>query len=449
MSESEHHLATSADPKAIRQRVRTIVQSLNRMRRSEAYWHVGSVVGEVRRVLEQAWELLRADDGQQAILVLDAITKAYLSTWEQLDDSDGEASDFFQHLAPAWTEAMLSVEMPSKERKRWAKRFEEWQEEVGAYGVDEAFQAPQEAALVGWDDPALQRVLQRINTDEQEAEDDDPSYYADMLTTARLNILERRKQFEAYLALAKAEEHTARYVSMLVHLGRVDEALSHAQEYIATTEEVLAFATALEAHGAHAESLMVAEKGLRLPGDQLALALWLRDHAASLGETSLALRVAEIIFREEMSVDNYRKVAKYAGEHWPEYRATLLDYVRKKAAYRSAQAVRIFLYEKLLDEAVAALDPHESHTVVEKVVDAALQEQQALPWVIQACREQAEYLMNGAKAQYYYAVRGWLAKARQAYYALGREAEWRSYLNELLQTHRLKHKLVPLLKDLR
>ncbi|HEY4383079.1 MAG TPA: hypothetical protein VGN34_01205 [Ktedonobacteraceae bacterium] len=75
--------------------------------------------------------------------------------------------------------------------------------------------------------------------------------------------------------------------------------------------------------------------------------------------------------------------------------------------------------------------------------------QQALPWVIQACRQQAEYLMNGAKAQYYYAVHAWLAKARQAYRALGREAEWQSYLNELLQMHRLKQKLVPLLKDLR
>ncbi len=141
--------------------------------------------------------------------------------------------------------------------------------------------------------------------------------------------------------------------------------------------------------------------------------------------------------------------AKIAGKDWPEQRTALLDYVHQKASSRSEQAVPIFLYEKLLDDAVAALDPHESHTTVKKVVDAALKEQAALPWVIQACRQQAEYLMDAGKAQYYYAVREWLAKARQAYLALGREAEWQSYLNELLQTHRLKQKLVPLLKGFR
>jgi hypothetical protein len=59
MSETNPHPGAGVDPKAIGQQVRAIVRSLDRMRRSEAYWHVGSVVGEVRRVLEQAWTLLR------------------------------------------------------------------------------------------------------------------------------------------------------------------------------------------------------------------------------------------------------------------------------------------------------------------------------------------------------------------------------------------------------
>ncbi len=299
MSDSEKRLPSSAltDPKVIRQQVRTRVQSLDRLSRSEVYWQVGSVVGEVRQMLEQAWELLRADDGRQAILVLEAITKAYLSTWENSDDSDGEASDFFRDLTPIWTEVMLSVDMPLKERKRWAKQFETWQEDVGAYGVDEAFQAPQEAALAGWNAPALQRILQGRNTEEQGAWDDESSFFAGVLTNARLNILERRKQFEEYLALAKAEGYTAHYVSMLVQQGNVEEALTYAQQFIATTEEVLILATALYEHGNYAESLLVTEKGLNLPGEQVALARWLRDHAASQGEDSLALKAAKIVFR--------------------------------------------------------------------------------------------------------------------------------------------------------
>jgi uncharacterized Zn finger protein len=78
-----------------------------------------------------------------------------------------------------------------------------------------------------------------------------------------------------------------------------------------------------------------------------------------------------------------------------------------------------------------------------------LQEHQALPWVIEAYRNQAEYLMDGGKAYYYFAVGQWLAKAQQAYQEMGRVAEWQAYLDELLQKHQSKHKLVPLLKGLR
>ena len=43
---------TPVDPNVFRRQVRTILRSLDRMRSSEAYWHVGAVVNEVRQVLE-------------------------------------------------------------------------------------------------------------------------------------------------------------------------------------------------------------------------------------------------------------------------------------------------------------------------------------------------------------------------------------------------------------
>ena len=41
------------DTKAVRRQVRSILHSLDRMRSSEAYWHVGAVANEVRQLLEQ------------------------------------------------------------------------------------------------------------------------------------------------------------------------------------------------------------------------------------------------------------------------------------------------------------------------------------------------------------------------------------------------------------
>src|SRR5258708_32376010 len=62
------------DPKAVRRQVRSIIHSLDRMRSSEAYWQVGAAVGDVRRLVDQAWGLLKADDRNHAPHILQAST---------------------------------------------------------------------------------------------------------------------------------------------------------------------------------------------------------------------------------------------------------------------------------------------------------------------------------------------------------------------------------------
>src|SRR5947207_1819054 len=119
----------AVDPKVVRRQVRSIIHSPDRMRSSEAYFQIGAVVNEIGQLVDQAWELIKADDGRQALTVLEAITGEYLSEWENLDDSDGEASGFFSDLGTAWTEAILSADLTRKEREQWADRLAAWQEE--------------------------------------------------------------------------------------------------------------------------------------------------------------------------------------------------------------------------------------------------------------------------------------------------------------------------------
>jgi uncharacterized Zn finger protein len=88
------------------------------------------------------------------------------------------------------------------------------------------------------------------------------------------------------------------------------------------------------------------------------------------------------------------------------------------------------------------------YALVAQIVDAALEEQTELEWVIQACRKQAEHIMNGAKASYYQAAATWLIKARTAYHLLGRDEIWQGYLQDLVERHHYKPKLLPLLKAL-
>ena len=96
----------------------------------------------------------------------------------------------------------------------------------------------------GWNYPPLMRILQGEITDKGAWEDEAPSY-ADALAIARLNVLERQGRFQEYLYLAEAEGQTERYVTMLVRLGRVQEAVDYGLQYLGTTEEALALAKAL------------------------------------------------------------------------------------------------------------------------------------------------------------------------------------------------------------
>ena len=94
-----------------------------------------------------------------------------------------------------------------------------------------------------------------------------------------------------------------------------------------------------------------------------------------MGEHLRALLAAEVAYRDEISLENYQRVAEIAGQRWPERRTELLDYTRSKiTAYPKGQ-VDVLLSEGLVGDAIAILDTYASHTLVEQVVDAALEAQ--------------------------------------------------------------------------
>jgi sugar phosphate isomerase/epimerase len=87
------------------------------------------------------------------------ITDEYVHGWTDLDDSDGELGAVFDDLGAPWAEAILTADLTPAERQTWAERLAEWQAETADYGIDTAFEAAQAAAVQGWDDAGLQRML--------------------------------------------------------------------------------------------------------------------------------------------------------------------------------------------------------------------------------------------------------------------------------------------------
>ena len=82
--------------------------------------------------------------------------------------------------------------------------------------------------------------------------------------------------------------------------------------------------------------------------------------------------------------------------------------------------------------------------MLEKVMDAVVEHRP--DWVVRAARQQAERIMDAGQAKYYHHAVNWLDRARKAYRAAGREAEWGAYLREIRTHHGRKYKLMGLLE---
>jgi uncharacterized Zn finger protein len=434
---------TPVDPQPLRRQVTAILHSLDRLRPSEAYWQVSSVVDQVRQLLNQVQGFIEAGEGRNALLLLEAITDEYVKGWLYLDDSDGYAGEFFDELGKVWTNACLVSDLSPAERRGWAQKLERWQREVDGYGLEGVFEVAQAAIEHGWDYPPLQQVLQGEIT-EQGAWEDEAPWFADDLALARLEVLERQGRYQEYLYLAEAEGQMEQYVTMLAHLGRVQEAVDEGLQYLSAPNEALSLAKVLREQGELAAALRVAEHGLTLDGSKGQLATWLCDLAAGMGEPERALEAAAVAFRATPSMGAYQRVQELAGQRWPELREDLLAHLRQVSSVYSQAAVDIFLNESLLDDAIAAVEKGGGYSLIERVMDAVIEHRP--DWVIEAARRQAERIIEPGKSKYYHHAVNWLDKARAAYRAAGREAEWQAYLAEIRARHGRKYKLMGMLE---
>ena len=124
----------------------------------------------------------------------------------------------------------------------------------------------------------------------------------------------------------------------------------------------------------------------------------------------------------------------------------LLETLRQRTGYSSQAVVEVFLYEGLIDDAIRALGGYPHYSTVELVVNAAIESRP--DWCIQACKQQAEPIMDRGQSKYYQRAAYWLGRAKAAYLSVGRSDEWQAYLDLLLQKHARKYSLVPLIKEL-
>lgn len=383
-------------------------------------------------------KLLDAGEAEAATEVLMTIIEAWADGIEDLPEwvyeyNQDTILETGEDLAVFWAEVLLSQDLSPEERDEWLEELDDWEDRIPVDIVRTALET-------WWDSPPLVAVLRGQGIGEGGLLD-----FADPLTSVWLRILERQGRRQEYIHLARAAGRFGLYVNMLARVGRVAEAVQEARVRLTNPNAFLELASILAEGGHTAAALEVAAAGLE-HGDiwqRRELAEWTTAQAESAGDTALALRAAETAFSGSLALDAYRRVQRLAGAQWPEIRDRLLAELKTRGDDR---AVPIFLHEGMLQEAMAAVERSFYDQHLEAVVQATRQDYP--DWGIRQYQNRAERIMNAADAKHYDAAAGWLRRAREIYLQHGRQAEWERYLNQLLQMHARKYKLVPLLRAL-
>lgn len=437
---------TLVDSDSFRQQVRAALGEPSRTRSFVDYGRVGGVLGELRQVLNRARAFTRAGDGRNALAILGVITEEYVEGWTLLDGSSGDSGDFFWELGEEWAAALLIADLPPAGRRPWIRKLRAWWEELEDYCQQDAFDMAIAVANHGWEYPRLPEAL-RGEISESIWEGKAVPRYARSLVRLWLETLEHQRRHEEYLRLARAEGQAELYATMLVRLGRTEEAVEYGLTRLSSPDEALALSKSLRRAGNLDAALQIGERGLTLEGRKVALAIWQRDVAGGMGQRDRALDAALVTLREDPDLTAYLRVQELAGERWPEYRTELLSHVRQNSSLDRQGAVDILLHEGLISDAIAIVSGSWDDRLVARVVDAAITYRPN--WVIATCRARAERIMDAGKAGAYESAARWLGRAAEGYRAAGREGEWRVYLDELLARHGRKHKLTPMLEALR
>jgi uncharacterized Zn finger protein len=447
---------TRVDPEPVREHARDLLAKRHRRGRYWDGYRSSGDMEELQRLVEKAVPFLEVGDGGNALRILEPIAEAFVDDWlEHSFGSDEHLYELFADLGRLMAEAALMSDLSTDQRAALAETLEDWQGRLEEYGVDEGFHVAIRALETGWDDPALAAVMAGRGTAWPPSGRGD--WLDDQLTAVRLRVLDACGKKQEYLNLARAARAHTNYAVMLVKLERRPEAIAYALKSFKKPNEALALAAALREVAAHDDALKIAETGLGLAGDDddetngsvIPLAHWLRDYAGGIGKAAPALMAARAAFDHSLSLEDFDAVKVWAGEAWDAIRKDLLAHLAR--APHAYDRTRIYLSEGLIDDAVRSVGDRFGYGAHdETLMRLATAAHTSHPdWVIRLAMGQAASIMDANRAGHYELAVQWLEKAALAYEVLGREDDWRACLDDLIDRHRRKYKLRPLLEGLR
>lgn len=324
--------------------------------------------------VEQAAACLEANDVAGALAILEVALTEWFAQVKKLDDYHEDvfadtASDCLEGVGEVLAEALLSHDLSSQDKEAWRKQLKKWNKQLeDSTSLDVALMALEQ----GWNYPPLLRVIENGEITEQGAWAGERPWLADDLALARLRVLARQQKWQAYLWLAEAEGQLGLYVNMLAQLGRTEEAVAEAKQYLTSANEVLSLLQLLYEKGEKTAVFDLAAHYMTqaTAGPQEAtLAQWVRETAVKQKQTQLANQAATFAFYCTRSLQDYLAAEQIAGESWPTQKLPLLAHLSQ--GNYAMDAAEIYIHEKMLPEAMAEVEKtHYAHGSLMNVIEA-------------------------------------------------------------------------------
>jgi uncharacterized Zn finger protein len=139
---------TSVDPQSYRYQAKQMMR--NCLRHCEDGEEGNPIEEDLPEILDQVQAFIDRGDGNDALVILTAITEACVEDWDEVSDYGIDGEDLITLLDPVWAAAVLTAELSSVEAIDLQVNLEEWQDQLSG-----EFEIAGEALRQGWDTPEL------------------------------------------------------------------------------------------------------------------------------------------------------------------------------------------------------------------------------------------------------------------------------------------------------
>ncbi|RAS07208.1 hypothetical protein [Ensifer adhaerens] len=452
------------DPVPFRRRAEALFASTGSGRHRHSWGERSAGIDEaaLEQLIDEAEPFLAAGRGVHALTILKPVASGLAAYWPENADWDETMHEFFPRLDQLIAQAALMDGVSQEARDDLADELADWQGELAEFGADDAFATAIAACMQGWDEPGLQATLAGHGQRWPPEGGSDP-LDAD-LTRARLAALEAMGRGEHFLNLSRAAGFHCDHAVKLAQMGRVGEAVALAHVRLTTHGDLLRLVEVVASVGRVETAFDLAAWGLSRDGrdegeenshhraGRAMLARWLREKAHEVGNRDMMFKATQVAFEESLAREDFRVAKKLvAPPDWPRLRELLLAALT--AAPYAYERIEILLDEDLVADAVACIDLQETRFFSPRDPTLGRLAERALAdhpdWVIVLACRMADPIMSEGRSSRYETAALWLGIAARAHKACGRSAQWLAHLDGLIEQHRRKHKLRPLLEELR